>query len=130
MKPLEIAQSRDRAGDMQMQRRRAMSGQIDVKSLADGGDLQECGHAAAPRHIGLLHVHRASFEHLADIRDRVGVFARRDIHFNRGLLANRPKPTQIVRRNRLLEPADILICEMRGERQRLFDRVSAICIDE
>ena len=71
MKPFEMAQSRRRAGDVQMQRRRAMAGQIDVKGLAQRGNLQKGGDAAAAGHVGLLHVDGIRFEHLANIIDVV-----------------------------------------------------------
>ena len=58
MKPFEMAQPRDRASDMQMQRRRTMPDR-SIWNASQGSDLQKCGHTAAASHIGLLHVDRA-----------------------------------------------------------------------
>ena len=67
---LQVAEQRHGAGGMAVQRWRAMTGQIDVVGLAERPGGQEAGDAAAAGGIGLLHVHRAGFQHPADIVER------------------------------------------------------------
>ena len=63
-----------------MQRRRRMRGQRNREGVAQRADLQEAGDARAARRIGLQHIHRARFEHAAEIEDVVAVLASRDLH--------------------------------------------------
>ena len=60
-----MPQSRRRAGDVAVQRRRAMAGQIDVMRLAQSADLQKAGDAAAAGRVGLQHVDGARLQHAA-----------------------------------------------------------------
>ena len=107
-----------------------MRGKVDVERLAEGGDLQKGGHAAAAGHIGLLHVDRLRLQHLANIIHGVGIFAGGDLHAGRGPPPRRPQSRQIVGTDRLLEPAHPLFGELIGEFERLLDAIGAVGIDE
>ena len=130
VKPFEMPQPRRRTGHVQMQGRRAVPGQIDVKRLAQRRDLQEGGDAAAAGHIGLLHVDGLCLQHVADIVDGVGIFAGRDFHAGRSPLAARAQASQIVGRDRFLEPADLLFGKPLRELESLLQAVGAIGVDE
>ena len=98
VKPFQMPQTRRRTGHVQMQRRRAMRGKVDVERLAEGRDLQKGGDAAAAGHIRLLHIDCLRLQHLANIIHGVGIFAGRDFHAGRGPLPRRPQSRQIVGR--------------------------------
>ena len=98
-----------------------MAGKIDVEGLAQCSYLQKCRDAAAARHVRLLNIDGMRFKHLADIFYRVGIFAGCDVHSGGSALANRAQPAQIVRRHRLLEPADLLLGETCRKLKCLLD---------
>src|SRR3569832_525720 len=72
MKPFQMTQARRSAGDMQMQRRRAVAGKIGMKGIAERGGLQESRVAAAARCIGLLHVDHTVLQQKTNKNRRVG----------------------------------------------------------
>src|SRR6185503_3111182 len=88
VKPLKVPQSRRGARNVQMQRRRAMAGKIDMIGLAQGANLQERRDASTSRYVGLLYVHRLRFQHSAYIVDGVGIFAGGHLDYSRHALPN------------------------------------------
>src|SRR6185437_14042928 len=116
---------------MPVKRGRAVSRKISVVCFAQRGGLQKSGYAAAPRGVRLLHVNCAGFQHSAEVPKCIAIFAGRYLHGRRGVLAHLSQPLDIVRRNRLLEPAHVLA---RGEDVRqilgLLAAIGAVCIDE
>src|SRR5947209_7446073 len=108
---------------MEMQRRRTMSGKIDVMRLAKCGDLQETRDAAAARGVRLLDVDRAGGEHPQEVIGIVAILAGSDLHGWRRAVTQQPQPLQIVGRDRLLEPAYPLRREHERKCERLFSGI-------
>ena len=80
--------------------------------------------------VGLQHIDRAGFQHAAGIVERVDVFAGGDIHRRRRPLAREPQARQIVRRDRLLEPADIGLAASLANRSACLNREGPVGVDE
>jgi hypothetical protein len=60
-----------------------MAGQVDMRGLAEGRHLQEVAAAPVAGHVRLRHVDRPGRERPAQVVERVGVHARRDLHAGR-----------------------------------------------
>src|SRR5215472_18907415 len=125
-----MAQARYRTSDMAVQCRRAMRRKINMMRFAQRADLEETGDTTAAGNIGLQHVDRIGLEEAARVVTYINVFPGGDLHLVRRALAHQPQAWQIVRGDRLLEPANVRLRTSVREGQRLFHRQRAVGIDE
>src|SRR5690242_18280127 len=106
MEPLDVTKPWDDAPNMAMERGRAMGGEIDVVCLAKRADLQKSADASATRGIGLQYIDGTMLEQPARIVQVVDVLARSDIDPRSNARSHQPKPIDVVRCHRLLEPTN------------------------
>jgi len=107
MEPLQMAQARHGACDMEVQGRGAVAREIEVKGVDERAGGKETRDAAATRRICLLHVDSPGREHAAEIIEVVAVFAGRDHEPGRNARPHLSEPREIVGGDGLLEPSDV-----------------------
>ena len=90
MKPFEMTQARRRTGDMQVQRWRTMSGQVDVVRIGERINPEKAGDTAATTDVGLHDVDGACVQHMAVIVGLIPVFPGCDLHAVRRAFADQP----------------------------------------
>ena len=111
--------------------RPAVRGELERARLAERGDAQEPGDPLAAGDVGLQAVDRASLEHPLEVRQRVAVLAGSDLHPRRCPVADQAQTLEVVRADRLLEPAHIeALGGLEREPQRLLAAERAVRVDE
>src|SRR5947209_4456159 len=80
--------------------------------------------------ISLQHVNRAGLEHPSKVSIIVTIFAGRDIHSWRRVVADQTQAFEIIRGNRFFEPSHIRFSELITELERLLSRVTTIGVHE
>src|SRR5262249_10299184 len=130
MKILDVTRFWNAATDMRMNGRSRVRGKRDVMRICECRRLEKSGYPGAPGSVRLQNVHSARIEHPSKIRHVVPVFPCRDIHPGGRTITDQSKTFEIVGRNRLLEPSDIIRGEHFCKVQRLLPGVCAVRIDE
>src|SRR5205814_8771946 len=95
-----------------------------------GAGTEESADAAAASRVGLEDIDRAGLEHAAEVPDVESVFAGGDVHSRWRAIAQQPESVQIVRGNRLLEPAHTVLTKYGCEIEGLLPRVGAVGVHE
>src|SRR5215469_4635741 len=93
-------------------------------------DLQKSRNAETARRISLQYVDRFRFQHLAEVKQVVAIFARCNAHSAWHAFAKQSQPFEIVARHWLLEPGDIVVGDALGHRGRLLAVVAAVGVDK
>src|SRR5665811_559801 len=127
---LQVDQRGERTADRHVDRWRTMGRERQRARPAQRPDTQELAESGAAGRVGLEDVDCACLKHPPEVRQVVAVLARGDRHPRRPSIADLAEPVQVVRGNRLLEPADTEVGEPLGESQGLLALVRAIGIDE
>src|SRR3954462_3750588 len=113
-----------------MYRGSGMRGERNVICSCQNSCFEKPAETGTPCRIRLKNVNRAGFEHGSEVRRIETVLAGSNIHACRRSIPNQTQTWQIVGRDRLLEPAHIVIGKSLGKFQSLFPIVSAIRINE
>src|SRR3954454_453138 len=98
--------------------------------LADRRRLYESGDAATAGGVRLQYVDGSGRNHLIKVHELVAVLAGRDLHRRRRAVAKQAQTFEIVRRHRLLEPADAGCRKDFRLLQRELPRIRAVGVDE
>ena len=107
-----------------------MRREIEVLRLAQCGNLQKTGDAAAACRVGLQDIHGRLGEEATEIIEVVAILPGGDVHPSRRARPHQREPVDIVRAQRFLKPCNIVFRDALGQRQRVFRRERAIGIDE
>src|SRR5438477_6533506 len=92
--------------------------------------MEESADAAAAGRVGLEDIDCTGLEHAAEVPDVESVFSGGDVHSRWRAVAQEPEAFQIVRGNRLLEPAHTVFAKHRREIEGLLPRVRAVGVHE
>ena len=98
--------------------------------LAQRSGLQKPGDASAAGGIGLQNVHRSRLQHAAKITGIIAILTGGDLHLCRRPVTHEAQSFQIIRRNRLFEPAHAVLRKTLGRGQRLLAAVGAVGVHE
>jgi hypothetical protein len=121
---LEVPQVGNGSGDVGVQVRRAVAGDLQAARGRDGGDALPLGDAAAAGDVGLQAVDRLGVHHPGEVDQVVPVLARGDV--GRHLVADLAQPVEVVGADRLLEPGHVLVRQRTGDPHRLLAAVAAV----
>jgi hypothetical protein len=128
MKVLEVADWNGGATHMRVQGGSSMRRQRQMVRLAQRGNLEKAGDAAAARGISLHYVHGAGFEQASKIEEIVAIFTGCNLHSSRHPMTQEPQSFEIVGGNWFFKPANARLFESFSLRERLLAGVSAVCV--
>ena len=120
------AEKRDGGARRKVQRWGAVRRQGQSARLGERARPKESRDAGATGSVGLQHVNRPGFQHVAEVPEVIAIFARRDIHSGRSAITDQPESFKVVRRDRLLEPNHPTLPEGAGLGERLLATIGAI----
>ncbi len=126
----QVAHPRHGAAHMGMDAGRSVRRERQAEGVREHAGPEEPGDAAASRGVGLKHVDAARLEHPPEVLEVVAVLPGGDLHAGRRAVAEQSQPVEVVGRDRLFEPGDVLLRELLRLREGMLPIVGAVGVDE
>src|SRR6185437_2498549 len=128
MEIFQVTNSRCRAAEVHVDGWGSVGRKRKMMGLAQCCCLKKTRDASAAGRVRLQYVHGASVEHPPKIACVISIFPSGNVHSRRSAIAQQSQAFKVIRRNRLLKPADTQVSELLSLQERLFSAARSIRI--